>query len=65
MSKDGELTVKLPADRCAELVASGSARPFDRGQGRPLKEWVVAANTPEHDWFELANEALAFVRPRS
>lgn len=63
MSKDGELIVKLPADRCTELVASGSARPFDRGQGRPLKEWVVVANAREHDWFELANEALAFVRP--
>jgi hypothetical protein len=65
MSKDRELIVKLPADRCAELVASGSARPFDRGQGRPLKEWVVVENSPDHDWFELATEALAFVRPKS
>ncbi len=62
MSKDGELIVKLPAERCAELIASGSARPFDRGQGRPLKEWVVKENTDEHDWYELATEALAFVR---
>ena len=65
MSKDGELIVKLPANRCAELVASGSARPFDRGQGRPLKEWVVVENSPDHHWFELATEALAFVRPKS
>jgi hypothetical protein len=65
MSKDGELIVKLPASRCADLVGSGSARPFDRGQGRPLKEWVVVENSPVHDWFELATEALAFVRPES
>jgi hypothetical protein len=30
-----------------------------------LREWVVVENSPDHDWFELATEALAFVRPKS
>jgi hypothetical protein len=58
----GELVVKLPAARCAELVAAGSARPFERGQGRPLKEWVTVSGAAEPDWLPLAREALAFVR---
>jgi TfoX/Sxy family transcriptional regulator of competence genes len=58
----GELVVKLPAERCAELVAAGAARPFDRGQGRPLREWVSVADASSRDWPELAHEALAFVR---
>lgn len=56
------LVVKLPADRCAQLVASKIARPFDRGQGRPLKEWVVVTDTTESEWSNLAQEAVAYVR---
>ena len=58
----GELVVKLPADRCSELVAAGAARPFDRGQGRPLREWVVVGEAAESEWPGLAGEALTFVR---
>jgi hypothetical protein len=58
----GELVVKLPAARCAELVVAGSARPFERGQGRPLKEWVTVSGVAESEWLDLAREALAFVK---
>jgi hypothetical protein len=58
------LVVKLPAPRCAELAAAKMARPFDRGQGRPLKEWIVISDAVEPDWPALAQEALAYVRPR-
>jgi hypothetical protein len=54
---DGELVVKLPADRCRELVAAGG-RPFRSG-GRELREWVVVG---DGDWVALAEEARAFVR---
>lgn len=58
----GELVVKLPAARCAELVAAGSARPFSSGKGRPLREWITVGDSAAADWRELATEALAFVR---
>jgi hypothetical protein len=57
----GELVVKLPAARCVALVSSGLARPFDRGQGRPLKSWISVSETAESHWPSLAAEALAFV----
>lgn len=59
----GGLVVKLPAQRCAALFAAGQARPFDRGQGRPLKEWVVVASNAQLDWLGLAREALNHVDP--
>jgi hypothetical protein len=56
----GEAVVfKLPAERCAALVADGAV-PFDRGQGRPLKEWVVVSDRDA--WLDLGWEALAFAR---
>jgi hypothetical protein len=58
----GELVVKLPADRCDALVAADAARPFERGQGRPLREWVSVSDDVQSDWLPLAREALAFVQ---
>ncbi len=57
----GELVVKLPAPRCADLVARGSAHAFDRGQGRPLREWICVGDDAQSGWIALAREALAFV----
>ena len=39
MLVNDELVVKLPADRCVDLVASDAARPFESG-GRRMREWV-------------------------
>jgi hypothetical protein len=60
----GELVLKLPASRCEELVAADAGRPFERGQGRPMREWIVVSDEVEADWLPLAREALAFVRGR-
>lgn len=40
LAPDG-LDVKLRAHRCAELVPTEKGQPFERAQGRPLKEWVL------------------------
>ena len=70
MLTKGELVVKLPRHRVAELVASGTGRPFSSGQGRVMKEWVTIALAHGGSWDELADEARQFagsqasVRPR-
>jgi hypothetical protein len=64
MLTGGELVVKLPAGRVAELVATGAGRPFTSGKGRPMREWVVVAGEDAKGWYELAHEALGFVRKR-
>jgi hypothetical protein len=61
MLTGGELVVKLPRARVAELLASGEGRPFDAGKGTPMKEWVVVADDDPDVWRELAEEAFAFV----
>jgi hypothetical protein len=60
MEADGDLVVKLPAARCAELVDAGQARPFEAG-GRKMREWVRVGADRGDDWVSLADEAFAFV----
>jgi uncharacterized protein YndB with AHSA1/START domain len=57
----GELVVKLPAERCAEIVAGGG-RPFESGSRR-MREWVVVGAARTADWPALSEDALAFVDP--
>lgn len=56
-----ELVVKLPMDRVDELVASGAARRFDAGKGRPMKEWASVSPSASRRWRGLVDEARAFV----
>jgi hypothetical protein len=63
MLHDGALVLKLPADRCAGLVADGVAVPFGIGT-RKMREWVSIASPDGLDWPALAGEARAFVRGR-
>jgi hypothetical protein len=56
----GSIVFKLPAPRCSDLVATTSAILFDRGQGKPLREWVVVSDPDA--WLDLAQEALDFAR---
>ena len=58
MHVNGELVVKLPAERCAALVEAGRAHPFQSGK-RTMREWVAIGD--DEDWVTLADEAFAFV----
>ena len=60
MDYAGSMVFKLPRDRCAALVEAGEAIAFDRGQGKPLKEWIVSDDP--NAWLDLASEALTFAR---
>ena len=59
----GELVVKLPKDRVAELSASGIGHPFDSGKGRLMKEWISVPTKAGRRWSALVQEAREFVRP--
>jgi hypothetical protein len=62
--RKGELVVKLPADRVAELIASGAGRVMDRGQpDRPLREWVCLRPADEAGAVAYMREARSFVDP--
>jgi hypothetical protein len=60
MLVDGELVVKLPANRCTDMVAAGSARVFEVGRRR-MREWVRVADVDETHWHQLAQQARAYV----
>jgi hypothetical protein len=60
----GKLVVKLPRERVDSLIAAHHGEPFDRGQGRPMKEWVTVPPASDADWLALAREAMAFVATR-
>ncbi len=65
MLSGGRLTLKLPAARVEELLATGEGERFDpRRNGRLMKEWVCIAPDYADDWLPLAHEALAFVAGR-
>ena len=61
--KGDQLLLKLPVGRVEALVATGKGAPFVMGgQGRTMKEWVLAQPEAAEDWLELAAEAEAFVQ---
>ena len=61
LTRGDRITVKLPADRCSELVAAGRGVPFEAG-GRQMREWVSLTDPGEGEALGLAREALAFLR---
>jgi hypothetical protein len=61
MAPRGDLTLKLPKTRVAELVAAGQGVPFDANKGKPMKEWVVLHLEDPAAVLALAEEAFDFV----
>ena len=61
----GQLVVKLPAGRVAELIASREGIPFSAGKGRPMKEWVGLRPRDEAACAAYLREARKFVAGES
>jgi hypothetical protein len=57
----GELVVKLPKRRVDDLVEDGTARWFDAGKGRPMREWASIGAANAAVWPQLVGEAYEFV----
>jgi len=62
--KDGGLVLKLPAARIDALIESHGADRFERGQGTPMREWIVMPASTSADWPDLVREACDFVAGR-
>lgn len=56
----GQLVVKLPKARVAELVDARAGTHFEPGPGRVMKEWI-AISSSKLDPVALAREAFVFV----
>ena len=61
LTRDDRITVKLPADRCAELAAAGRGVPFEAG-GRQMREWLSLIEPSADEAIALSEEARAFLR---
>ncbi len=57
--RSGDLIVKLPADRVAELIDAGEGQPFAPA-GRVFSEWVQVPGRDSAQWSGLMDEAHTF-----
>ena len=58
--RTGDLIVKLPRERVAELIEGGVGKPFAPA-GRTFREWVLVEDRDESRWAALMAEARTFV----
>lgn len=56
----GNVVVKLPKSRVADLVDRGVGRPFAPA-GRVFREWVEVPDLNEATWEALLEESITFV----
>jgi hypothetical protein len=61
VGREGQLIVKLPAPKVAELLAAGEAEPVHVGRN-PTREWAGIPYPTDHtQWSDLLAEAHTFV----
>jgi hypothetical protein len=56
----GNLVVKLPKARVAELIGAGEGLPFAPAK-KVFREWVALPSFDEQRWSELIEESMEFV----
>ena len=62
MFQKGKYVVKLPKDRVTELLTSEKGLPYDPGNGKIMKEWVIIPEENSEKWIEFASEAKEFAK---
>jgi hypothetical protein len=62
MLSKGNYVVKLPKGRVAEILNSGEGLPYDPGNGKIMKEWVIIPENTSDKWIEYASEAMEFAK---
>ena len=62
MFSKGNYVVKLPKERMEELISSGNGLPYDPGNGKIMKEWVIIPEEYANKWIEYASEAKTFAK---
>ena len=62
MFSKGNYVVKLPKERMEELFSSGDGLPYDPGNGRIMKEWVIIPTEYSDNWINYASEAKKFAK---
>jgi hypothetical protein len=60
MLSKGNYVVKLPKERVAKLIETGEGLPYDPGNGKIMKEWVIIPEAYVDKWIEYASEAKEF-----
>ena len=58
----GNYVVKLPKERVEELICLGDGLPYDPGNGKIMKEWVIIPEEYANKWIEYASEAKTFAK---
>jgi hypothetical protein len=56
----GDLVVKLSTARVDELVASGRAKSFDPGTGKPMKDRVLIPEAQRDEWIAFCEESKEY-----
>jgi hypothetical protein len=54
--------VKLPKDRVEELLTSEEVMPYDPGNGKIMREWVIIPEELSEKWISFASEAKQFAK---
>lgn len=62
MFSKGNYVVKLPQKRVKELTTADDGQPYDPGNGKIMKEWVIIPLKFADKWIDYALEAKKFAK---